>query len=487
MKNLTQVALVLFLTAAAAFSQHTDHALPKAETPIRLLDPKGFVHINVTTTSAEAQKYFDQGLTLAYAYNHWDALRSYRRAAELDPSMAMAWCAIADFTYVTFSGQADYAEKNKESREAIARALSLKASPKERAYIEASAARYSNAEKPDQKALDDANTAALKKIYENSPEDPDAALAYAETFGWTWTKDGKPLGETARSVEIIERALQRNPEHLGLNHAYIHAVEPSSQPERALRSADYLRSLNLKDPEFGHLVHMPAHIYIRMGDFQKAAESNQRTAIRLNSNLSKEFREWHFSHVFQFLRQSYYMQGNYEKLTANGLRSFDFVNPNPDEDRKKERGKYLNAKIWFRRWKDILDLQLSDEKPIPNQHYARAFALAATGKVGDAEDQYKKYLAECKCGPDIEKIDGIEKIEATFRQWSASKLAARIAEAKGNNIIAVEYLQKAVSIEDEFPYGEPPLATEPVRVNLGGLLLRMARYAEAEEVCRKDL
>ena len=488
MKNFTQATLLLIIAAAVSLSQHTVHTAPKSETSIRLLDPSGFVHMKVSTNNAEAQKYFDQGLTLHYAYNHWDALRSFKRAAELDPAMAMAWWAISDTAYIEFSGQTDYAEKIRESRDAITKALSLKASPNERAIIDASAKQFSDAEKPDAKALRAGYKSALKTLYENSPEDPDIATWYAMSLGWNWSKDGRPLGDTATTVMVLEQGLKRDSNHLGLNHMYIHAVEASQQPERALRSADYIRSLKLKEPELGHLVHMPAHTYIRVGDFQKAAESNQETAINVKSSATEGFRDWHFSHVFNFLRLSYYMQGNYAKLRTNAIALSDFAYPNPNAEQLKMRGIDLNSMVRFRRWQEILDFQLSAETQV--FQYAKTHALTATGKVAEAEERYAKYLAACKCDPVLAIPDGSSQSEADSKRLSAvnaGRLAARIAEAKGENSRALEYLQKAVLIEDDIAYSEPPMAIEPVRVNLGGLLLRLGRFAEAEEVFRKDL
>ena len=489
MKTFAQATIVLFVCGVVVLAQHTNHPVPKAETPIRLLDPTGFVRKKVSTRNIEAQKYFDQGLTLLYAYNEWDAAKSFKRAAELDPSLAIAWWGVAT-SMMPGTGQPDYAEKIKEPRDAMVKAMTLPAPPAERAYIEALAKRFSDAEKPDRKALDAAYSAAMKKIYESSPNDPDAAALFAGSNGWDWTKDGKPINKTAETVRVLEEGLRQHPRHLGLNHIYIHAVEASSQPERALRSADLLRSLKLRDPELGHLVHMPAHIYVRIGDFQRAAESNMETARMVNVGMSPEFKDWHFGHVFSFLRFSYYMQGNYAKLRANSIASFEYAFPNPTADDIRMRSVDLNSMIRFRRWKDILDLQISEEPPFPNLHYARAFAFAATGKVAEAEEQNRKYLAACKCGPDLAIPPGAEEWVADRDRMTVvnvSRLAARIAAVKGDYDRALEYLQKAVAIEDEISYSEPPQAIEPIRVNLGGLLLRMRRFVEAEKIFRDDL
>lgn len=488
MKKLVQAVLLLFAIAGSTLSQHADHKAPSSEKPIRLLDPTGFVHLKVSTDNPDAQKYFDQGLTLQYAYNGWDALRSFKRAAELDPSMAMAWWAIADTAFVQFSGQPDYTKLIKESRDALTKALGLKATPRERAIIEVLAKRFSDAEEPDAEALRAEYRSALKKLHETYPDDPDIATWYALSLGYDWSKEGKPIGDTAITITVLENGLKKTPDHLGLNHQYIHASEASQQPERAMRSADYLRALKLKEPELGHLVHMPAHIYIRMGDFQKAAESNNETAVNVNSNVTEEFKDAHFSHVFQFLRLSYYMQGNYAKLHANAIAISDFAYPNPNAEQLKSRGVDLNSMVRFRRWKDILDYRIPVETAV--SHYTRGHALAATGKVADAEESYAKYLGACKCSPASPIAEGASRFDANTKRVSvvnAGKLAARIAEAKRDNSSALDYLQRAVTIEDEISYSEPPMAIEPARVNLGGLLLRMNRFTEAEAVFRKDL
>ena len=485
MKKFTQ-PIILVVFSINLFAQHGDHVAPTSTAPIRLLEPSGFAHKKVSTTNIEAQKYFDQGLTLLYAYNSWDAARSFKRAAELDPSLAMAWWGVAEATFTKNTWRPDYAERMKEFRAAISKAVAMKAPPTERIYIEATAKLFSDAEKPDYKSLEAAYSAAMKRIYEDSNNDPDAATLYLFTTGWSWTKDGKPLGETSKTVEILERELKRSPMHLGLNHLYIHVVEASSHPERTSRSADILRSFKLSEPELGHLVHMPAHIYVRVGDFQKAAESNQETAKMVTANMTNEFKEWHFGHVFSFLRLSYYMQGNYEKLRANDLVSFDYFFPNPTPDELKRRGNDIASMVRFRRWSDVLKFQ-HPEKPVPNMSYHRARALAATGKIAEAEIEQNKYFEACKCGPDFPVQEGVDEDTKKMMMININRLAAKIASAKGDNDRALEHLKKAVAIEDEIPYSEPPISIEPARLNLGGLLLRMGRFKDAEKAFRDDL
>jgi tetratricopeptide (TPR) repeat protein len=492
MKKFTHPIILLFALGMLAFPQHADHPAPTAASPIRLLETKGFVHKKVSTTNIEAQKYFDQGLTLLYAYNSWDAARSFKRASELDPSLAIAWWGVSAATFPR-SGASDHAEKMKEAMAAIGLAKALEAPPSERVYVDAFARRFSDAEKPDRKALDADYAVAMKKIYEDSPNDPDAAILYhwsrvpEENLGG-WKKRANPSKGALEGERILEDAMKKHPGHLGLNHEYIHQVESSLNPERALRSADLLRSFKLSEPELGHLVHMPAHIYVRVGDFQKAAESNLETARNVKVQIGSEFGKWHYNHVYSFLRLSYYMQGNYEKVRFNDLASFDHAYPNPTANDKQMRGNDLSMMLRFGRWKDVLEFQISE--PYPNVYSARAFALAATGNVAAAEEEEKKYLAACKCGLDPVIPEGAEQWDADGKRVSAinvRRLAAKIASAKGNNDRALEHLQKAVIIQDEIAYNEPPRSIEPARINLGGLLLRMGRFAEAEKTFREDL
>jgi hypothetical protein len=493
MKKLTNAIILLFALGMLALAQHADHAPPTAAAPMRLLETKGFVHKKVSTTSVEAQKYFDQGLTLLYAYNSWDAARSFKRAAELDPSLAIAWWGVSTATFPRSAGTGDYAENMKAARAAIEQAKALSAPASERVYIEALAKRFSDAEKPDRKALDADYAAAMKKIYEDSPNDPDAAILYhwsrvREENTGGWKKNAIPGKEALEGERILEDALKKHRDHLGLNHEYIHQVESSLQPERALRSADLLRSFKLSEPELGHLVHMPAHIYVRVGDFQKAAESNLETARNVKVQMGSEFGKWHYDHVYSFLRLSYYMQGNYEKLRLNDIASFDHAYPNPTANQKEMRGKDLWMMLRFGRWKDVLEFQTSE--PFPNIYSTRAYALAATGNLAEAEEEEKKFLAACKCGLDPVIAKGSGQWDADGKRVSAinvRRLAAKIASAKGDNLSALEHLQKAVIIQDEIGYAEPPRSIEPARVNLGGLLLRMGRFAEAEKTFREDL
>ena len=241
----------------------------------------GSLHHPVTTTNPEAQRFFDQGLALVYAFNHDEAIRSFKRAAELDPKLAMAWWGIGLALGPNINLDVD-PEREKAAYDAVQKALALAAgaSENERAYIAALAKRYSIDPKADLKKLDADYKQAMGELVKAYPDDLDAATFYAESAmdlrPWKlWTADGKPAPGTEEIVAVLESVLRRNPNHPGAIHYYIHAIEASPNPERALAYAPKLGELM---PAAGHLVHMPAHIYQRTGDYEAAAQSNRDAA-----------------------------------------------------------------------------------------------------------------------------------------------------------------------------------------------------------------
>ena len=252
-------------------------ARTKSNTP-RLMTGLGDVHHPVSTSNQKAQQFFDQGLKLVYAFNHDEARRSFQYAAELDPKLAMAWWGVALTLGPNYNLPVD-PEREKAAFDAIQRALALQdnTSEPERGYINALAARYSTDPHVDLHALDLAYKDTMAKLLARYPDDLDAATLYAESMmnlnPWKlWTPDGRPAEGTEEIVATLESVLKRDPNHLGANHYYIHAVEASPNPERGLASAARLATLA---PAAGHLVHMPAHIYARVGDHAASAHCNQ--------------------------------------------------------------------------------------------------------------------------------------------------------------------------------------------------------------------
>lgn len=473
--NLTAVIIVL---VGAIFAQHADHKAPEAAAaskPIELVTTDAITHRKVATSNKQAQAYFDQGLTLYYAFNDGDAVRSFRRAAELDPQLAMAYWGVAISAYPRGTGGGNSRDEKRlnEAREAIKKAMSLSAPPSDRVYIEALSRLLPDPPEYSRSTAENAYREAMKPIFAAAPKDADAAALYALSIFYAagydnWSKDGKPTPIWQEMIDVLEAGLKHHPKHLGLTHIYIHAVEESPQPERALPAADALRGLQIFTPSFGHLVHMPAHIYVRTGNFQRSIDSNEQTAKMPTDTLSEEFRLWHYNHVLNFLLFSYAQQGN-SKMVSNTLdRKFGFYAPRYSD----QRPRYW---VRFKRWDDILKAPdpAADSRPstIAAWRWAKAMALASRGEADNAKAEWAKEEADTHS---LYIIDDV-------------RITAAIARSRGDRRSEIVALTKGVAAEDTLSYSEPPLSISPLRENLGGALLRDGQNAEAEKVFREDL
>src|SRR5438132_11240970 len=310
--------IILTLATGVAISVSAAPAKTKPASSPKLLPGLGEVHHPVATKNSQAQQFFDQGLKLVFGFNHDEARRSFQRAAEVDPKLAMAWWGVALTLGPNYNLPVD-PEREKAGYEAAQRAVALQAnaSEPEKAYINAVAVRYSNDPKADLPALDVAYKEAMGKLSARYPDDLDAATLYAESAmnlnPWRlWTSDGKPAEGTEEIVATLESVLKRDPNHLGANHYYIHAVEASAHPERALPSAARLEKLA---PAEGHLAHMPSHIYARVGDHSASAHCNQ-AAITADKKFLAEthdegvYKLMYYSHNMHFLAFASCMNGN---------------------------------------------------------------------------------------------------------------------------------------------------------------------------------
>ncbi|MDI1243196.1 MAG: hypothetical protein PSX80_14880 [bacterium] len=478
MKFLPRIIAPLVIGIVAAVGQHADHKAPETlidSKPIALITTDAITHRKVATSNKQAQAYFDQGLTLYYAFNDGDAVRSFRRAAELDPQLAIAhWgIALAAFPRGTGGGNPSDEKRLKEARDAATTAMSMPAPPSDRTYIEALAKLLPDGATYDRTVSQEAYRLAMKAVYDADPKDADAAGLYALAIFYAngdsnWSEEGTPVGNWQELIDVLEAGLKLHPKHLGLTHTYIHAVEESPQPDRALAAADALRGLKIFTPSFGHLVHMPAHIYVRTGDFQRSIDSNEQTATMPTNTLSEEFRLWHYNHVLNFLLFSYGMQGNYAKVAFTLNRKFGYQTARATD----QRPRYW---VRFKRWDDILNAPApaADSRPatLLAWTWARAMALAAKGDVGKAEAEWVKKT------PDTSSVRAIDD----------ERIAAAIARHRGDKKAEIAALTKAVAAEDTLDYSEPPLSISPLRENLGGALLRDGQNAEAEKVFREDL
>lgn len=486
---------MLSLTAVSALAQHEHHA--SSSKPAELLPGLSSLNHPVTTTNAEAQKFFNQGLALIYGFNHEEAKRSFERAAQLDPKMAMAYWGIALAVGPNYNEAqvdpsrllaADMAlEKAKE--------LSAGASEKERGYIEALAKRFQL--KTDLKQCAVNYKDAMAALHKKFPADVDAATLYADSLmnltPWQlWDKAGKPTEFTTEIVAVLESAIKRDPDHIGANHLYIHAVEASKTPGRALPSANKLGGLA---PAAGHLVHMPSHIYIRTGDYDAAAKANEDAAkVDLDyikrTGVQGMYPAMYYSHNLHFLVESYNRAGNYAKAVESAARLADNVRGHI-KDMPMLEGFLPSVsfvQLRFNRWDEILKTEEpSAEMPITRAlwHYARGVALAGKGRIAESEQSRVTLAGLAKAMPG-ETPFGLNTA-ASVLKIAEPALDARIAAAKGDFKSAVEHWRKAVAALDDLNYDEPPGWYYPVRESLGAALLLAGNAAEAEKVFRKDL
>jgi hypothetical protein len=490
----------LFPVAVLSITLFTANAATKnPEAPVQLMPGFGEVHHPVSTKNKRAQQFFDQGLKLAYGFNHDEARRSFIRAAELDPKLAMAQWGVALTLGPNYNLPVD-PERERAGYAAVQRAVALEqdASEPERAYIEALAFRYSNDPKADLHALDRAYKDAMGKLAARYPDDLDADTLYAESMmnlnPWKlWTADGKPGENTEEIVSVLESVLKRDPNHLGANHYYIHAVEASMHPERALASAARLEKLA---PSEGHLAHMPSHIYARVGDHSASARCNEAAIVADKKFLSQTHNEgvyklMYYSHNMHFLAFASCMDGNFAaakdaaaKLVANVAPGVKMM---PDLEGFMPTPMIVLAA--FERWNDLLKLPAPDASLTTTNavwHSLRGIAFANTGKPAEAEQEQKQFRdAVAKISPE-KMYDQLNTVSAVFKIHE-NVLAGAIAHSRHDDNAAIDFYKQAIAAEDALNYSEPPAWYPPVRPTLGRLLLATNRAADAERVFRDDL
>ncbi len=481
--------------AGVALADHTEDD----RKPIPLLPGLGKHHHPVSTKNREAQKFFDQGLTLLYGFNHDAAARSFARAAELDPELAMAHWGVALVRGSNYNLEADEKEL-KAAHEAVQKALKLlgKASEPERDYVQALAKRYSPNPKADKKELALNYKKAMGELARKYPDDLDAATLYAESAmnlnPWKlWSKDGKPAEGTEEIVAVLESVLRRNPDHPGANHYYIHAVEASPTPERALPSAQRLETLV---PSAGHLVHMPAHIYMRVGDYEGAVRANAKAAAVDEAYIKAHrpggvYPMMYYSHNLHFLAVAHAMQGR----TADALQAAEklaaHVKPHVEAMPMLEGFLPIPTLMLVRcgRWDDIVATPAPDAKLKYTKalwHYARALAFFAKGEPKAAGKERDEFLALKKTIPEDAKASDLNTAQHVLG-IAQHVLDAKLALAEGDAKKAIERFRQAIEEEDALNYTEPADWLLPVRETLGAVLLASGDAAQAERVFRADL
>ncbi len=495
--------LVVALWCAPALACHdAGGPMPRSSRPATLMRGLGDLHHPITTTSAEAQKFFDQGLRLIYAFNHDEAVRAFTRAAELDPKAPMPAWGVALAFGPNINLDVD-PEREKAAYAAVQRALTLVATTREdeRAYVEALAHRYSDDPNANLKALAVTYARAMRDLAAAHPDDLDAATLYAESLmdlnPWKlWTAEGKPADGTEEIVATLESVLRRDPRHLGANHYYIHAVEASPHPERALSCAARLPTLA---PAAGHLVHMPAHVYMRTGDYAGASRANDaavqadRAYLRAGAPADGVYPLLYLTHNYQFLGASSGMAGDsasadraavgvtssmaHAPLEGPLLGLVEYFMPTP----------YFVA-LRFGRWDRLTHMPAPDPRLAATTafwHFARAVAFASTGAGERARAESAAFdQARTKVPPDtMLNLNRTDDVLGVARAVLDARLAAAASDREG----AVTAWRRAVERQDALAYDEPPAWYYPVRESLGAAHFVAGRPAEAEAVFRDDL
>ncbi len=498
MKILAQSLCGLLLCMPGAAQNHAHHTQSH---PVSLVTGLGDLHHPVSTHNLEAQKFFDQGLRFIYAFNHDEAARSFQHAAELDPKLAMAYWGVAEAVGPNYNDPAD-PDRYKHAHDAVQKAVDLSsgASPSEQTYIQAMAKRFPADPNSDLKKAAEDYRDAMREVARQFPDDLDAATLSAESgmnlHPWgLWHQDGTPEAGTEEIVSTLESVIKRDPNHLGAVHYYIHAVEASNNPERALAGANKLAALA---PNAGHIVHMPAHIYIRTGDYEAAVQTNQKAA-EVDRAYIKEtgaqgiYPMMYYSHNLHFVAMCGAMNGRYTDARKNADLLVANVGPHVKDMPPLEGFMTIPVavEIRFHHWNEILKIPAPDpamKTATVFWHFGRGLALAGTGKIADAEAEYKIVSeAEAATPPDVIFQMPINNKAKDIMKIAENVLGAKIALAKKDTAGAISLLRDAVAIQDKLNYGEPPDWFYPVRENLGGALLMTGDAAAAEKVFRADL
>ena len=468
-----------------------------------LFENLGSYHYPVTTNSELAQRYFDQGLILAYGFNHREAFRSFKEATIIDPNCAMGYWGMALVLGPNINAPMDDSEIQ-TAYDAIQEAIAVQdhVSEKEKDFIFALSKRYDENPPEDRSSLDLAYSEAMRQLVEKYPNNVEAAALFSESLmdlhPWDfWLKDGTPQPWTQEILSSLENVIAMKVDHPGANHLYIHAVEASKNPEIGLESADTLRQLI---PGAGHLVHMPSHIYIRVGKYHDGSLANEMAVKSDEEYLTQCYQQGlyplaYYPHNYHFLWATATLEGRSELAIEAALKTSQKP---PDsllsvcgyETLQHYKVIPYHAYIRFGKWDEILnEPEPSDEYMYPKSiwHYARGMAFTAKNQM----DRAKEELQELKLISEDEEIDKLSiwglNAASNLVKIASEILAGEIAAKQNNYNLAVEHLEKAIEIEHLLNYDEPPTWFFPVRHNLGAILLEAGRFEEAESVYREDL
>lgn len=499
--------ILLLIVAPCAARIHDERALnadpEKAQGPIApKLSGLGDYHFAVTTQSPESQQFFDQGMRLTYAFNHSEALRSFKEAVRLDPQNAMAYWGWALVLGPNLNLPM-VPEVVPQAYGAIQKAVSLKSnvSIRERGFIEALSRRYSEIPTANRKPFDLAYAQAMAEMVERYPDDLDAATLYAASLmnlsPWNyWNIDGSPKENTEIITRTLQSVVERNPKHAGAIHYYIHAVE-LRYPKRGEPYADMLADLM---PGAGHIVHMPSHIYMRVGRYADSYETNRR-AVNADEDYITQCRSQgiyplnYYPHNIHFMAWSAMMQGRPQKALTAARKIVEKVPPELSADKniwalyETFLSQPMFVMVRFGMWDEIL----AEPKPdIDSQfmtgiwHYGRALAYIFTNRPEKAHQELISLNAVHEAMSKAEHYVGFAT-SGTLLSIAQAIVSGELAYAEGNTLIGLAHLERAVRLEDGLQYNEPPDWYFPVRHFLGAMLLDAGRPNEAEVVFAADL
>jgi tetratricopeptide (TPR) repeat protein len=479
---------------------------PPALVGATLLDGLGDYSFQVSSTVPEVQRWFDQGLMLTFGFNHDGAERSFLKATELDPECAMCWWGASLVLGPHVNATMDPAD-NADAWQRLQRAVELapKATAREQAFIEALRARYAEAPPADRRPLDEAYAAATAKLAAARPDDPDAQVLHAEALmdlqPWDYyDAELNPKGNTAEVVATLESVIAKNPDHAGALHLYVHAVEASADPQRGVVAADRLRELI---PGSGHLVHMPAHIYSRVGRWhdavianQKAIEADDAYLAACRGNTQGVYPLGYVPHNHHFLWFAASAEGASAVAREAALHTAERVNL---PELMRQPGFAGLQHFWMTPWFDRVRFGRWDEivgvaNPAPDLpyvtaiwNYAQALAALRQGRT-DAAAEHHAALAKLAADPVLETLMVWDRYPLSHAARIAERtVAAEIALVRKDTASAIAALREGVVIEDSIPYDEPPGWHAPVRQTLGIALLQAGQAREAEAVYREEL
>jgi tetratricopeptide (TPR) repeat protein len=454
-------------------------------------------HRAVKTSSMEAQRWFDQGLVLYYGFNHEAAIESFKKVAELDPKCAMAWWgqAISFGPNINNPQMEEAAAKAAYDAAQKAKELAVNASPVEQALIGAIVTRYTWPVQEDRKALDVAYSDAMRNVWKQYPKDKDVGALFADAEmnlrPWDlWSPEGEPRPETPEIQATIEAVLKMDSRHPMANHEYIHTMEASPTPEKALPAANVLRN---RVPGAGHLVHMPAHIDIRLGHYDDAIKANQR-GVEVDKSWAYQggFYTFYRAHNYHFLAWAAMFEGR-KALTMDAMKGLqeqvplDLVRAYPDF-LDAFMGAPVHAMVRFGMWNEILALP---EPPSDLQawyafwRYGRTVAFAALGRIDDADVEMIEFRRAYDAVPESRLLSN--NPARTVLQVGLPMAEGELEYRKGNYDHAFELLREAVKRDVSLHYDEPWGWMMPVAHSLGALLLDQNKAEEAEAVYRADL